>query len=220
MVLKAKILIAVLLFISNSAIGQGVSPGQLDSIVTDFVKEIQSKNIDTICIYKDYCVGCVYSIFDEEKRCNYSSIYIPTYILWIKKGKTFLTKKDNCFNYSTIEIDAANLWRLFFRHQKQIKREKVKMFEYIVYENQKKTVYFIMRDHSNHQDFKMIINGDIISMNFDEFDLEKKCDGSVNINYLYNQKLKGKKIIDELNQLTRNIEKEKLFVIDRILLLE
>jgi hypothetical protein len=207
---KIKLLVILLLFISKVSYSQDTSYQYLDILVSDLVKELQLNNTDTICIYKNYCVGCVHIVENENDRCGYSSIYMPTYILWLDQGKTFLTKKDNCFDYSIIEIDSISLWKTFFTYKNQIKKEKVKLFEYIVYENKRKKTYFIMRDHSDHQDFKMIVNGDTTALNFDEFDLEKECDGCININFLHNHQLKGKKIIDELEKLVEKIEKEKL----------
>ncbi|MDR0798996.1 MAG: hypothetical protein LBN18_04460 [Dysgonamonadaceae bacterium] len=210
--MKKKIFLTILalLFFVPISYGQNTSYQYLDTLVTDYVKKLQSQNIDTICVYKDYCVGCVYSIKDEADRCAYSSIFIPTYILWINQGKTFLSKKDNCFDYSTIEIDSTALWKIFFKNQKRIKKEKVKFFEYIVYENKKKEVYSIMADHSQHHDFEMIIKGESIVMKFDEFNLQKQSDAEYNINYEHNKNLKGKMIVDELEKLTQEIEKRKL----------
>jgi hypothetical protein len=130
--------------------------------------------------------------------------------LWIKQGKTFLSKKDNCFDYSTIEIDSTALWKIFFKNKKHIRKEKVKIFEYVVYENKKKEVYFMMRDHSHHRDFEIIVNTDTVKMEFDDFDLQKHSNKEVNMNYEHNNNLKGKLIVDELEKLTQEIETNKL----------
>ena len=53
-------------------------------------------------------------------------------------------------------------------------------------------------------------NDDVISLHFDEFDLEKECDNSININYEYNQSLKGKIVINELEKITEDIENRSL----------
>jgi hypothetical protein len=215
MITKIKLFIILSVSFISVSYGQNTTYQHLDTLVNDYVKKLQANNIDTICIYKNYCVGCVYIFDNENDRCNYSSIYMPTYILWYKQGTTYLTKKDNCFDYSTIQINSIGLWKLFFKNKQHIQKEKVKLFEYISHENHKKEKYFIMRDHSNHQDFKMLIKEEIIALNFDEFDLEKECDEHKNINYLHNKNLKGKIIIDELENLTQKIEKEKLLIKNR-----
>jgi hypothetical protein len=78
-----KILLLTLIFLLFSFIssGQNNSYEYLDTLVTNYVKELQSQNIDTICIYKDYCVGCVYPINDEIDRCAYLYIREQSYPL-------------------------------------------------------------------------------------------------------------------------------------------
>ncbi|MDR0834813.1 MAG: hypothetical protein LBN93_11660 [Candidatus Symbiothrix sp.] len=190
--------------------GQSNSHEHLDTLVINYVKDLQSQNIDTICIYKDYCIGCVNPINEDVNRCAYSSIFVPTHIIWLKQGKTFLSKKDNCFDYSTIEIDSTALWKIFFQNEQRIKKEKVKSFEYIVYENKKKKVYGISIDHSEHRDFEMIVNDNVVVMKFDDFDLKKQSNGEYNINYRHNKRLKGKIIVDELETLTKEVEDKHL----------
>jgi hypothetical protein len=216
MMVKTKLLIILFVLIAKVSYSQDTSYQYLDILVSDFIEELQANHIDTVCIYKDYCVGCVHVFDTENDRCDYSSIYIPTYILWLNQGKFFLTKKDNCFDYSIIEINFSYyVWKLFFKNKKRIRKEKVKPFEYTVIDDKKKEKHLIMMDHSKHRDFKMIVNGNITALNFDEFDLEKEYDGSTNINYLHNQNLKGKEIIDELRRIVQHIENEKLLAKNR-----
>jgi hypothetical protein len=207
---KVFLLNLFLLLFSFILYGQNSSYEYLDTLTTNYVKGLQSQNIDTICIYKDYCVGCVYPINEESDRCYYPSIYISTYILWIKQGKTFLTKKDNCFDYSTIKIDSTAMWKIFFKYKIRIKKEKVKPFEYIVYKNKKKEIYGISIDHSTHRDFEIIVSGNHTTMNFDDFDLQKSHNGEININYEHNKNLKGQLIVSELEKLTQEIKEREL----------
>jgi len=180
----------------------------------DYIKELQLRNIDTICIYKDYYLGYDKFVNYQEDSITYICFQpISSYILWIEQKKTFLKKIDNCFDYSIIRLDSISLWKIFFSYKNLIKKEKVKPFEYLVYKNKKKEIGVISIDHSRYLDFKFIIDKDTISMEFDEFDLQKHNGSKYNnINYLYNQRLKSKKIIDELERLVLHIEEEKLFI--------
>jgi hypothetical protein len=182
---KIKLLVILLLFVSETSHSQDTSYQYLDTLVSEFVKELQLNNIDAICIYKKYCVGCMHVAENKNDICDHFSTYVPTYILWLYQGKTFITKKDNCFDYSTIEIDSIFLWKIFFTYKNQIKEEKIKPFEYVVYENMNKETYFIMRDHSDHQYFKIIIDEEVIVFNFDEFDFKKEIDGCLNNSSCY-----------------------------------
>jgi hypothetical protein len=47
-------------------------------------------------------------------------------------------------------------------------------------------------------------------MKFDEFNLQKKSNGEININYEHNKILKGQLIVGKLKNLVQYIEKEKL----------
>lgn len=205
-------IIILLFFILNpfniSILGQNINFYHLDSLTMDFVNELQCQNIDTICIYKDYCVGCVHVV----DSCSSNHFFMSIYILWASDGKTFLHKKDNCFNYTTIEIDAQPMWNIFFKHQRKIQKEEVKIFEY---QRMRKGVRFIkFINHSYFREFSFFIEDKIIKMNFDEYDLKKDDNGIKNINYSHNQNLKGKLLVDELDNLIRGLEGESLLVRD------
>jgi len=203
------------IIIKSISYGQNIHQ-RLDSLTMNFVKELQLENIDTICVYKDYCIGCGKFLKYQEDSITYYCFHdISIYIFWVNQGKTFINKKDNCFDYSTVEIGSTSLWNIFFTYENQIKMEKVKPFEYLVCKNKKKKVYSISIDHSRHLNFKIIVDKDIVTMNFDEFDLEKEDNGYLNINYSHNWNLKSKKIIDELKRLVSHIEDEKLFTKNR-----
>ena len=198
------------IFIIGTSKGQ-IHHSSIDSSTMNFVKELQFKNIDTICIYRDYCEGCGKFITYQEDSVTYFCFHdISTYIFWLDQGKTFISKKDNCFDYSTIEIDSTSLWKIFFTYDNQIRKEKVKPFEFTVYKNRKKEVSGISVSSSRLLSFEIVVNTNITSMHFDEFDLEKEHRNNLNINYSHNWNLKGKKIIDELKRLVQQIENEKM----------
>jgi len=150
----------------------------------------------------------------EEDLCNYGYVYVPTYIFWIKHGKTFLSKKDNCFDYSTVEIKADSIWNYFFTNRKLISNEKVKTFQYYYYQKNKRKIVNLTIDHSGHENLKMIVGSNTTEVLFDSFDLQPN-DGDqdkkiINLNYKHNLNLKSKHLIDELNKITWMIEDNKL----------
>lgn len=49
-----------------------------------------------------------------------------------------MTRKDNCFDYSTVNINNDSLWQFFFKQKEKLKTEKIKMPKYTVVENGKK----------------------------------------------------------------------------------
>ena len=180
------------------------------------MNELKQKKVDTICVFEDYSIGSI-QVFDKDSENNYCEFEFenpPTYIFWKQNGKTFLTKKDNCFEYSTTAIDAEKIWKNYFKNEKEIKEEKVKNFQFVEIENGKKTILDIMVDHSHHQNFKFIINGKINEKRFDDFDLQRNNESEININYEHNTNLKSKFLANEISKLI--LENENLLTKKRI----
>lgn len=198
--------------------GQNTSYDEVDTLVTDFLEQLNSGKVDTICIYEDYFIGGSLPVNDDQDGCEY--LYATTYILWLKQGKTFLSKKDNCFNYSTLEISSPHMWDIFFRDQTNIKNEKVRPFQTVYYEKGKKIVATTVIDHSEHQNIRMIVGYDTTMMAFDSFDFQQQSafgdKKEININYEHNNNLKGKQFLDELVQTVKDIEKKKLLTKTRL----
>jgi len=202
--MKSKLIILCCVICSiNFAYSQNSSWKHLDSLVNEFITALKAQNIDTICLYKDYCVGC-HHITNESDYCS-ADIYIPMYIFWIKQGKTYLLKKDNCFDYSSAEIKNPYFWELLFKHKSAIKKEKIKPFQYSI----EKQVYGMSIDHSYHYDFVCWLNKDSIAAHFDAFDLQQNSGIYQNINYEHNINLKSKFIIDKLKKVVLRIEVSK-----------
>ena len=170
------------------------------NLIEKFLQELKQQKVDTICTFEDYSVGSVeiFNSNEESKYCDFEFENIPTYILWKKKGKTYLTKKDKCFEYSIAEISAEKIWRKYFENIMRIKVEQVKKFQFVEMVNGKKNSLTTMVDHSHHQNFKFIINNKIIEKKFDDFDLQKNENNTYNLNFKHNSKLKSKELTDEI----------------------
>ena len=194
---------------------QKASLGHLDSLIVNYVKDLHNiQKVDSFCIYSSYTLMPAHWIkWSPDNYCN-TDIFIPRHILWLKNGKTFLTEKDNCFDYTTINYNADTLWNYFLRNKNIIKREKVKTFQYL----DKKDTVNSMVDHSDHQDFKIMIGADTIEKWFDSHDLQEKEtfgyaeDTIININYRYNNSLKSKYFADMMEKVVRNVEGNKLLI--------
>ena len=192
--------------------GQEVKYNQLDSLTVRFVEKLQQKNIDTICIYLDYCIGTIH-IKNNDDSCAYSnSIFIPTYILWRFNGKTFLHKKDNCYNYKTIEIEAQTIWNIVFKYQSEIQKEKEKVFEYK--QESKKKSFVKITSSPCIREFSIFIGNKKNEMRFYQSDLKEEWDMDKNINYSHNQNLKGLILVNHLEELIKGIETDSLLIRD------
>ena len=173
----------------NIAIGQKISNEYFDTLVNNYVDELRANGIDTFCIYQDYCVGCSY-MWQGKDTCNFGGLFVPTYIFWKNKGQTFMTIKDNCFDYSIIEIPRDSIWSFFFKNQDIIKKEEIKIPQYVEIKNGKEEVFSSIIDHSQHQRIKIIVGQNtVINKDINDYYLEKEIGyfgGDKNINYEYN----------------------------------
>ena len=77
-------------------------------------------------------MGCI-SISEIGENCTDKES--ESYIFWKENGKTYLTKRDNCFNYPVIEINKHDFWDLYFKNKDVIASEKIKWPEYIIIDN-------------------------------------------------------------------------------------
>lgn len=204
-------------FIGNA---QSYSEGKIDDLVSNYIKKLRSQKIDTICVYENYCVGCerTYNsskIYDEE-TCYDELKNEPAYIFWKEKGKTFFTKINTCFEYPGIIISKDDFWDIYFSNKILIQKEVVKPFEYKISSNKNNETATLRSLHSTYQIFKMTNKDNTIIKNFDHFKLRKTNEAFSNktvnnINYEHNINLKSKLIIDILERITSEAEKNNTF---------
>ena len=215
MILEKKFII-VLLMICNSIYSQDNSIEHLNNLVINFTKKLSEQKIDTICVYEEYSTGSslLVSVEDAEVAepiCDSKGTYIPTYILWKQFDKTYLTKMDNCFDFSIETIDGKELWAEILKSKNDLEKEMVKPFEYWSEENGKTVKYTKAMVHSHFQNFRLTIGKEIIEQNFDNYTLQEKdkeyeSEINHNINYKYNNSLKGKDLINMLHKIIMKVE--------------
>jgi len=206
-----KIIILFIFFFSIIGNAQIKKEVNIDKLTSDFIKNLQSQKIDTICVYENYCIGGGIKTYDpntidNKDFCMEDFPNDPVFISWIEKGKTYLTKISICFEYSKTLLPTTNFWNVYFSNQNLINKEEVKQFENKPASNNGKLKHIISVDHSCHQTFKILINGEIIKKHFDSFDLEERNNQEININYAHNKNLKSKFIIDALKEVTSATE--------------
>ncbi len=211
--IKQKLLTIIIWTFSCIAYGQNTTISHLDSLVNNFVKVLQEEKIDTICVYENYSAGELIASLKEEDRCNYPTIFKSAYIFWVRNGKSHISKKDNCFDYSSVEIKSDSLWNCFFNYKNKILKEEVKKFNYIFYNNGKKEVGRIQGEPYNYYFFKVLFGNVIITKSFNSFDLQPNIiygKLETNINYKHNMNLKSKYFVDRLEKVVSSVEKNKL----------
>jgi hypothetical protein len=181
------ILLIIFQVFAISTFGQ-LSQQQLDSIVKKYTQNLQEKGIDTFCIYNEYCIGCLFQAVTGKNLCveNFSSL--PTYIFWKDKGKTFVTKKDICFDYSVQLVSNDSIWHYYFANKDKIKKEKLKIPQYVEIVNGKKKIRSLNIDHSIYFRITLNTKNDSVTKDINSFYLTKELgiNEEMNINYEYN----------------------------------
>ena len=195
---------------------QDTSPQYLDSLVNNFVAGLKNQGIDTICIFEDYWTTGQPFVTGEKDWCYTKHTYIPVYVLWRQGGKSYLSKKDNCFDYSTTEVRAEAIWKYYFDNRAAIKPEKSKPFQLSTSVNGKLSLTTITDDRTGHRNIKVITASDTVKKQFDTFQLQATAKNGnqteVNINYGHNQKLLSKRLAEFLADFVLEAEKKKLLV--------
>ena len=186
-----------------------LSQPQLDSVVKNYTQDLKRRGVDTICVFNEYCIGCFF--YSEKDQCLEKILFLPTYIFWKEKGKTFMTKKNACYDYSTREISNDSFWYFYLANRDKIKKEELKIPQYIEMINGKKKIQSLPVDHGVYFQIIFDIAGNSMTKNFNSFYLTKELGEKEehNINYEFNTKTFLNKLHESLLR-TSKMEKKKL----------
>jgi len=170
-----------------SSFGQ-LTQAQLDSIVNKYVLNLHSTGIDTVCIYNEYCTGCLFTPTSTANLCTDNFSSLPTYIFWKRNGKTFITKKDICFDYSTIAISNNSFWQYYFTTKNKIKKEELKTPKYTEIVNGKKETRSLDIDNSIYFKITIDAGNESVTKNINSFYFTEHLGASeeINLNYGFN----------------------------------
>lgn len=165
-----------------------LSQQQLDSVVDNYTKNLRYKSIDTVCVYEEYCVGCLFYSPKGTSLCAEKISFLPTYIIWKKNGKTFMTKKDVCFDYSVVTIANDSFWNYYLAKKEQIIKEELKTPQYKDTVEGKEGIHSLNIDHSVFFRITMNMKNESVSKLINSFFFTKELGikGENNINYDYN----------------------------------
>ena len=128
-----KLITLTLLQVFSISVSAQLTQPQLDSLVITYTQNLHKKGIDTVIIYNEYCIGCLFHPATGSNLCAEKFSSLPTYIFWREKGKTFVTRKDICFDYTIQLIKADKFWNYYFNNRDKIKKEKIFGFDYSIH---------------------------------------------------------------------------------------
>lgn len=110
----------------------------------NYILKLQENGIDTIASIKHDCVGC-FRIVDLEKNCE--DFNGASYIFWKQNGKTYITKRDDCFDYPKIKVSKDDFWDFYFTNASSIAQEKIKYPQYIINKDGNDKKYSMDKSH-------------------------------------------------------------------------
>ena len=194
---KNRLLHLLLLLLSLTALGQNATLSRLD-YVNQSANELIAKKTDTICVYET---------FDENKQPSHTH-----YIFWRSKGKTKVQKIDPDKANKITEVPMDAFWQNLFSNIELVKNEEARMYQYEETADDKKEINTIITEVGDIAQFSVFLNGDITEFWLNRFDLKESDETNnkktVNINAEFNNSLKGKQILDQLNEITMRLEKK------------
>lgn len=195
----------------NTASAQLSDPA-LELLVKNYTIQLNKNGIDTICIYQEYCNGCLFHSAEEQVICSQNILFLPTYILWVDKGNTFMTRKDACFDYSVVKISNPSFWTFYFANKQTIKKEVLKKPQYTQQDKGKATIVSLDVEHSVFFRITIKTAKDSVVKNINNFYFTEKLgpDEALNLNYHDNSKTLLKKLHDFLHHTVTGEERKKM----------
>ena len=206
-------IIILLFFLTGD--GKAQDPRELlDSLEKVTITQLTSRGIDKILVYEYTCTGCLYWWRYKEDSCDFKGNGIFTYIVWFEEDKSFLTKIDNCFDYSIIRVEGDSLWDFYNANRNEIKNDIIKKPEYEITKNGSQYHVQSDVDHSKFESIKMF-SGKLLELNREikEYYFTRILNvGDLNVNYEHNNQTKLRKF-QQLWERTLDREvKKKRFI--------
>lgn len=197
----------ILILFLNQVFGQDFKN---DSIIKDFIINLQNDNVDTILVYENGVVGNMdpFVLIIDDSCIVYGEIQ-PSYIIWRKNNDDYITKLNSydCFTYDTVRYDFNTIWDKYFENKQKIYIENIYMPQYIEHGD----TISVGLDHYSYSQFMFISSFDTITFEVSDFDLSKLIDEKYkNLNYEKNKRTMRNTIRDLIDNEIGNIEKNNL----------
>lgn len=184
----SKIITILVLFLFSAPLYSQLTQPQLDSLVSMFKNSLKKRGVDTICVYKQYCTGCLFQPVKGGTLCTENYASMPTYVFWKEKGKTFATRKDICFDYNIQEIASDSIWTYYLQNQAAIRNEELKEPQYEETVNGNKKIRSVTVEHAVFFHLTIYIARNQLFKEINSFYFTQYLgpDEIPNVNYLYN----------------------------------
>jgi len=184
----AKLLILVCCIVLYKPVQAQLQQSQLDSLIKNYTRQLQKSGIDTICVFEEYCIGCMFIAENGDNQCLQNILFLPTYIFWKKDGKTMMTKKDICNDYSVQQTGFDSFWQFYLNNKEKIKKEELKPPQYVEMVNGRKKISTLQVDRGIYFRISFNIAGNNVTKVINNYFFTKELGEKEehNINYEYN----------------------------------
>ena len=214
----AKVLRFLFLFILLSCFASRVLSQETEqatiSKVNAFIDSLKSNNISKIGFKKDYCVGCIQWVhIDSNGRASFKcDMYFTLYLFWQNREKGYIKKFDACGPSNEVIIDPIEVFEYPDKYAGKMKKEELKPFSsWEKNPNGDSTLVDSYIDHWGHCDLLFLDKQDSIFRDIDFYSLVKEFNGTQNLNYSENKRLKIVEWEERLSNIISKLEKEEKF---------
>ena len=185
---------------------------QLDSVVNKYVQELYRRGVDTVCIYDEYCVGCLFYTESGKNLCLETFSSLPTYIFWKEKGKVYATRKDACYDFAVTTVSNDSIWRYYNLNKNRIKKEELKAPQYKETVNGKEKITTVEVEHSVYFKITVKVGNDVTTKEINNFYFTKELgvDEVENLSYTFNVQTSLYQWNSILQRIVEDIRKKKL----------
>lgn len=198
--------------IHNNSFGQN-GQEKLDSIVSEFTKDLKKNGIVKMGYTQHSCVGTRRSVKETKKKdyCNYDIIYYELYLFWQDRARTFIKKFDNCGGYNQLEIKDDFFLNYYSKYKDRIRSERIEPFQTIIINGTDTLISTSLIDHSCRRKIVFYDGQDTIIKYINNFNLLSRFGLEPNINFETNSKLMIVEWDKQTSEIILGIEKKKKF---------
>ena len=185
--------------------------------------ELKLSGVDTVISYHAYCSGCIIEALGTDLLGCHSNI--EKYLIWVKDGRNFIQKFDECYSYYPISVSTNSFIDIIKTHLEEIKEEEIKGVAFKVIIDGKESMGMATIDHTNHYNFEFYVNNQYFKKEIDDYRLNtefydnyfsdrknpnfKNPTKEPNINYSYNQNTYLKKLKDIIESKIKQLNFKK-----------
>ncbi len=102
----------------------------VDSLVSDFTKSLESRNIDEYFYMNKYCDGTTEMFkLEDGSMCISKGTYYEVYVFWKEENQPMIKKIDNCGLYFSLPLRNSKILEFVNLMRQSLEKRVVKKYE-------------------------------------------------------------------------------------------